>query len=179
MKRLHEAHPTDLSGSPIPRELPSCHLICGSDQFMLQLMKGSDQRRVEAIGFSSWWSGLHGEHTISAWMPSNSHCMIGMDWELSFRFHTPHQLGVSQTQGYHFGGPYNKNYNIVGSILGSPYLGKLPTCPKKKMCDSQGFYCRRSLCTLCVTLKVLLGFKGCPRKPVGDGLGFRDAHESQ
>ena len=25
-----------------------------------------------------------------------------------------------------FGGPYNKDYNILGSILGSPYLGKLP-----------------------------------------------------
>ena len=24
------------------------------------------------------------------------------------------------------GGPYNKDYSILGSILGSPYLGKLP-----------------------------------------------------
>ena len=24
------------------------------------------------------------------------------------------------------GGPYNKGYSILGSILGSPYLGKLP-----------------------------------------------------
>ena len=30
--------------------------------------------------------------------------------------------------GYHFGGPYNKDYNILGSILGSPYFGKLPHC---------------------------------------------------
>ena len=28
--------------------------------------------------------------------------------------------------GYHFGGPYNEDYRIWGSILGSPYLGKLP-----------------------------------------------------
>ena len=30
------------------------------------------------------------------------------------------------------GGPNNKDYNILGSILGSPYFGKLPfgTCPK-------------------------------------------------
>ena len=25
-----------------------------------------------------------------------------------------------------FGGPQNKDYSILGSILGSPYLGKLP-----------------------------------------------------
>ena len=28
--------------------------------------------------------------------------------------------------GYHFGGLYNKDYSILGSILGSPYFGKLP-----------------------------------------------------
>ena len=27
-----------------------------------------------------------------------------------------------------FGGPYNKDYSILGFILGSPYLGKLPYC---------------------------------------------------
>ena len=32
-------------------------------------------------------------------------------------------MGVSQNQGYHFGGPNNKDYNILGSILGSLYLG--------------------------------------------------------
>ena len=35
-------------------------------------------------------------------------------------------LGVSQNWGYLFGGPYNKDYSILGSILGSPYFGKLP-----------------------------------------------------
>ena len=35
-------------------------------------------------------------------------------------------MGVSQNYGYHFGGPYNKDYSILGSILGSPYCGKLP-----------------------------------------------------
>ena len=35
-------------------------------------------------------------------------------------------MGVSQNYGYHFGGTNNKDYNILGSILGSPYLGKLP-----------------------------------------------------
>ena len=35
-------------------------------------------------------------------------------------------LGVSQNSGYYFGGPYNKDYSIFGSILGFPYFGKLP-----------------------------------------------------
>ena len=31
--------------------------------------------------------------------------------------------------GYPFGGPNNKDYSILGSILGFPYFGKLPyTC---------------------------------------------------
>ena len=32
--------------------------------------------------------------------------------------------------GYIFGGPYNTDYSILGSILGSPYFGKLPNSPK-------------------------------------------------
>ena len=28
--------------------------------------------------------------------------------------------------GYRFGGPHNKDCSIVGSIIGSPYFGKLP-----------------------------------------------------
>ena len=35
-------------------------------------------------------------------------------------------LGGSQNKGYHFGGPNNKDYSILGSTLGSPYFGKLP-----------------------------------------------------
>ena len=35
-------------------------------------------------------------------------------------------MGVSQIWGYHFRGPHNKDYSILGSILGSPYIGKLP-----------------------------------------------------
>ena len=34
--------------------------------------------------------------------------------------------GGSQNYGYPFGGPHNKDYNILGSTLGFPYLGKLP-----------------------------------------------------
>ena len=33
---------------------------------------------------------------------------------------------LSQNEGYLFGGPYNKDQNILGSTLGSPYFGKLP-----------------------------------------------------
>ena len=28
--------------------------------------------------------------------------------------------------GYHFGGPYNEDYSLLGSILGCARLGKLP-----------------------------------------------------
>ena len=35
-------------------------------------------------------------------------------------------MGGSQNYGYHFGGPYNKDCSILGSILGSPHFGKLP-----------------------------------------------------
>ena len=37
------------------------------------------------------------------------------------------QLGaVSQIRGTPLGNPHNKGYSISGSILGSPYFGKLP-----------------------------------------------------
>ena len=35
-------------------------------------------------------------------------------------------MEVSQHQGYHFGGPYDKDYSILGSILGYPNFGELP-----------------------------------------------------
>ena len=35
-------------------------------------------------------------------------------------------MGVSQNYGYLVGGAHNKEYSILGSILGSPYFGKLP-----------------------------------------------------
>ena len=41
-------------------------------------------------------------------------------------------MGASQNKGYHFGGPSNKDLTrtYLGSILGSPYFGKLPLNPK-------------------------------------------------
>ena len=35
-------------------------------------------------------------------------------------------FGFPQMRGSLFRGPYNQDSNIFGSILGSPYLGKLP-----------------------------------------------------
>ena len=35
-------------------------------------------------------------------------------------------MGVSQNQGYLFGGPPGQDYSILGSILGSPYSEKRP-----------------------------------------------------
>ena len=36
--------------------------------------------------------------------------------------------GFSQNEGYHFGGSYSNDYSILGSILGSFYVGKLSIC---------------------------------------------------
>ena len=35
-------------------------------------------------------------------------------------------MGDSQNRGYLFGGPNNKVYSILGSILGYPNFGKQP-----------------------------------------------------
>ena len=40
--------------------------------------------------------------------------------------------GFPQIGGYLLGGLYNKDYGILGSILGSPYLGKLPIASKRE-----------------------------------------------
>ena len=41
-------------------------------------------------------------------------------------------MRVSQSWRVPFGSLYNKDYTIVGPILGSPYLGKLPWNPIMK-----------------------------------------------
>ena len=41
-------------------------------------------------------------------------------------------MGVSQNYGYLFGGPYNKDYSILGSIFEYLNLGKLPYRGAKK-----------------------------------------------
>ena len=40
-------------------------------------------------------------------------------------------MGGFQNYGYLVGGPYNKDYSILGSILGYPNFGKLPYSPPK------------------------------------------------
>ena len=40
--------------------------------------------------------------------------------------HFSRQMMASQNRGAFFGGTHNKNCSSVVSILGSPYLGKLP-----------------------------------------------------
>ena len=45
-------------------------------------------------------------------------------------------VGVSQNEGYHSGGPHNKDYDILGSILGSGYFGKLPCQAQNSLCSA-------------------------------------------
>ena len=47
--------------------------------------------------------------------------------QMTFRLKLLHEVAVSQNYGYLFGGPHNKDYRILGSILGSSFLGKLPS----------------------------------------------------
>ena len=56
-------------------------------------------------------------------------------------------MGVSQNQGYLFGGPYHKDYSIVGSILGSPYFGKLPSIFLVKTCLNQVEVIKYEVCS--------------------------------
>ena len=41
-------------------------------------------------------------------------------------------------RGALFGDPYNKDYSILGSILGSPYFGKLPCSCGRSLVSSSG-----------------------------------------
>ena len=61
--------------------------------------------------------------------------------------HTTRYVWVPKIRGTFLGGPKNKDYNISGSILGSPYFGKLPydgclsslqvlNCYGQCLCDS-------------------------------------------
>ena len=57
-------------------------------------------------------------------------------------------MGVSQNHGYLFGGPYNKEYSILGSILGFPYLEKLPDEPRLLKHPEEGLY------TFCIIVHI-------------------------
>ena len=52
-------------------------------------------------------------------------------------------------------GPHDKDYNILGSILGSPYSGKLPY--RDEMWVIQGIH-RRSMGLYRAYVEILLGF---------------------
>ena len=54
------------------------------------------------------------------------HSMNAMVGRARSQFLMKGNLGVSQNYGYLFGSPHNKDYSILGSILGFPYFGKLP-----------------------------------------------------
>ena len=45
---------------------------------------------------------------------------LGAGWQFSAVY-----VKVSQNYGYLVGGPHNKDYSILGSILGPRYFGKL------------------------------------------------------
>ena len=42
--------------------------------------------------------------------------------------------GFPEIRGTLFGGPYSKDYSMLGYILGSPYFGKLPYPNRPKPC---------------------------------------------
>ena len=46
-------------------------------------------------------------------------------------------MNISQNQGYHFGGPYNEDYSIMGSILGFPYFLEATIFRPATMCSTR------------------------------------------
>ena len=55
--------------------------------------------------------------------------ILGVQIYSSYTYPKPY--GGFPKLGLPFGGPHNKDYRILESVLGSPYLGKLPyTYPK-------------------------------------------------
>ena len=86
-------------------------------------------------------------------------------------------MGISQNSAYFFGeGPQNKDYSILGFILGSLYFGKLPNWVLKVPKNLQGYQNG----TLSISQELLvfrvqwfgvycLGFRGLGFR----GLGFR------
>ena len=48
-------------------------------------------------------------------------------------------IGGFPKLGVPFGGPYNKDYSILGSVLGSPYSRKLPIVEVRGQCRVSTF----------------------------------------
>ena len=62
-------------------------------------------------------------------------------------------------RGYLFGVPHNQDYNILGSILGSPYLGKLPFTMLLLSLVCVAFHpeaCAHAECSGCLRLQLAL-----------------------
>ena len=76
---------------------------------------------------------------MALWYRIEGHCSVDPHLHGLARLLYAIQMGVSQNQGYLFGGPYNKDCIFGGSILGSPYSGKLPNFAQvhAKMCTQQ------------------------------------------
>ena len=57
--------------------------------------------------------------------------------------------GFPKIGGTFFGGSHNKDYSILGSILGSPYFGKLPyLCIRREMRMLKRYACGNRLCSV-------------------------------
>ena len=76
-------------------------------------------------------------------------------------------MRVSKNYGYLVGCPHNKDYSILGSILGSPYLGKLPysliTFTWALSASNMGTTTRKQSACRVPWLKPQSSNYGCPR----------------
>ena len=81
----------------------------------------------EALCFRNTISRLDGSRlkNKSALSLVDMQGLVQASW--SSRLHGQNKWGFPEIRGTLFGGPYNKDYNIFGSILGSPDFGKLPS----------------------------------------------------
>ena len=75
-------------------------------------------------------------------------------------------MGVSQNLGVPFWGPNNKDYSILGSILGSPYFGKLPNQENHEIMRLKRSRC---CCSLLSPFSIL--------SSVLDPLGLRESYQ--
>ena len=80
-------------------------------------------------------------------------------------------VGVSQFRGTLFRGPYNKDYSILGSILGSPDFGKLPCGSYSPSIQCLGFQCGVIIFYLVVVF--------CKRNRLGSTGDFRSKAKGQ
>ena len=81
---------------------------------------------------------------------------------------------VSQNYGYPFGCPQNKDYSILGSILGFPYFGKRPNLISEPKPWETPFHSRRIAKGSSFYECSGFGFRGLGFRGLGVGVqGFR------